>query len=99
MPARDFPFMQVKNSAFSKMAGLGAEFGNHLLRLERAEPLAVSPGASLFVLQHHKIMTALQSFSDNIHPWYPILKRTSQVVSQLVCLIHSSEVPIRFSFL
>lgn len=75
MPARDFPFMQVKNSAFCEMAGLGADFGNHLLRLERNEPLAVTPPTSLFVLQHHKVMAALQSFSETIHPWYPILEK------------------------
>jgi hypothetical protein len=70
----DFPFMQVKNSAFSKMTGLGADFGNHLLRLERTEPVAATPTTSLLVLPHHKVMAALQSFSETIHPWYPMLE-------------------------
>ena len=74
MSSRDFPFMQVKNSAFSKMAGLGADFGNHLLRLERTEPLAATPTTSLFVLSDHKVMAALQTFSEAIHPWYPMLE-------------------------
>lgn len=79
MPARDFPFMQVKNSAFSKMAGLGADFGNRVVRLERTESLAATPKTGLFVLQHHKVMAALESFSETIHPWYPILEKEFSV--------------------
>jgi hypothetical protein len=88
MSARDFPFMQVKNSSFSKMAGLGADFGNRILRLERSEPLSATLSASLFVLQHHKVMAALQSFSETVHPWYPILEKDfSSCISS--CLANS----------
>lgn len=66
--------MQLKNSAFTKMAGLGPDFGDDILRLERTSHLTKISTTSLFVMQHHKLMAALQSFSETIHPWYPILE-------------------------
>ena len=66
--------MKLQTSAFNQMAGLGEDFGNMMVRLEQTAPLAAAPATGLFVLQHHKVMAALQSFSARIHPWYPILE-------------------------
>lgn len=77
--------MKLQTCAFTRLAGLGENYGNDVIRLERAaHPISTSTG-SLFVLNHPKAMTALQSFSVKIHPWYPILEsRFSKCISSVL---------------
>lgn len=72
--ARDFPYMKVQTGSFTQMAGLGDDYGNVMVRLEQSAPHSTSSSTPLFVLQHAKVMMALQNFSEKIHPWYPILE-------------------------
>lgn len=69
----EFPYMKIQTSSFTEMAGLGEDYGSMIVRLEQTAPLAVSSSTTMFVLQHAKVLVALQSFSAKIHPWYPIL--------------------------
>lgn len=70
------------------MAGLGEDYGSRLLQLEREDTANVTSVDSLFMLQHHNVMAALQSFSERVHPWYPILESAfSRCVSS--CLANS----------
>lgn len=71
--AKDFPYMKLQTSTFNHMAGLGEDYGNMVVRLEQSVPLTPST-TPMFVLQHEKLISALQSFSAKIHPWYPILE-------------------------
>ncbi|KAK2616267.1 hypothetical protein QQS21_000902 [Conoideocrella luteorostrata] len=71
---KNFPFMKIQTSSFTEMAGLGGDYGSVMVRLEQTAPLTASSATGMFVLQHGKVMTALQSFSTKIHPWYPILE-------------------------
>ena len=72
--ARDFPYMKLQTSTFTQMAGLGEDYGNMVIRLEQAAPLATSATTPILTLKHDKVVSALQSFSARIHPWYPILE-------------------------
>ncbi|UNI22271.1 hypothetical protein JDV02_008173 [Purpureocillium takamizusanense] len=84
-PESGFPYMKLQTSAFTGMAGLGEDYGNTVIRLEQDLPAATGPTSTMFVLQHAKVMSALQSFSDRIHPWYPILEdRFSDCVSSFL---------------
>lgn len=84
-PESGFPYMKLQTSAFTGMAGLGDDYGNMVIRLEQDLPAATAPTSAMFVLQHAKVMSALQSFSDRIHPWYPILEaRFSDCVSSFL---------------
>lgn len=66
--------MKLQTGTFTQMAGLGHDYGNMVIRLEQQE-LQITPAASpLFVLQHEKVVAALQSFSERIHSWYPFLE-------------------------
>lgn len=85
LDARGFPYMKLQTSAFTKLAGLGEDYGNLVLRLERTAPLIPTPTSGLFVLKYPKVMAALQSFSAKIHPWYPILEsRFSECISSFL---------------
>ncbi|OAQ60245.1 C6 transcription factor [Pochonia chlamydosporia 170] len=67
------------------MAGLGEDYGSMMVRLEQTAPLATSATTSMFVLQHGKVMAALQSFSSKLHPWYPILEdKFSECISSFM---------------
>ncbi|KAL6865833.1 hypothetical protein ACO1O0_001931 [Amphichorda felina] len=72
--AKDFPYMKLQTAAFNHMAGLGEDYGNLIIRLEQSEPLAAPPSTPVVVLKHTDVVSALQSFSARIHPWYPILE-------------------------
>lgn len=67
--------MQIQAGSFTRMAGLGEDYGSRLLELERALPVAPASPSSIFMLQRQEVLSALQSFSERIHPWYPILER------------------------
>lgn len=67
--------MQVQAGSFTKMAGLGEDYGSRLVELERGLPVSADSSAFLFTLQRQDVLDALQSFSERIHPWYPILER------------------------
>ena len=83
--AKDFPYMKLQTATFNHMAGLGEDYGNLMIRLEQAEPLAPPPSTPVVVLKHADVISALQSFSARIHPWYPILEdRFSDCVASVV---------------
>ncbi|ETN44597.1 uncharacterized protein HMPREF1541_10267 [Cyphellophora europaea CBS 101466] len=65
--------------------------------MERNCQIDSASASPIFMLQHQDLMAALQSFSEKIHPWYPILESTfSRVVE--ACLKSSFE-PSTDSFL
>lgn len=67
------------------MAGLGHDYGNMVIRLEQNAPQITTSASPLFMLQHEKVVAALQSFSERIHPWYPFLEdRFSECISASV---------------
>ena len=72
--AHEFPYMKIQTSTFTQMAGLGDDYGNLMIRLEQEAAPTATVSTSMFVLQHTKVLSALQSFSASIHPWYPILE-------------------------
>lgn len=81
--------MKIQTAAFTQLAGLGEDYGNSMVRLEQSSPLtaatSTASSGSLFVLQHVKVMDALQSFSAKIHPWYPLLEdRFSECVANFM---------------
>ena len=65
--------MTLQTSTFTKLAGLGEDYGRRLLQLEQSEPVDLISVASLASLDTPSMMAALQSFSEKIHIWYPIL--------------------------
>lgn len=66
--------MKLKTSAFTRLAGLGGNYGNEILQLERSARLNSAPTNGVCILNQPQTVAALESFSTKIHPWYPILE-------------------------
>lgn len=78
--------MKLKTSAFTRLAGLGENYGNEILRLERSSALLnPAPTNGVFILNQPHTVAALRDFSTKIHPWYPILEsRFSDCISSVL---------------
>ncbi|KAK6379463.1 hypothetical protein LTS17_006381 [Exophiala oligosperma] len=66
--------MVIRNKSFMHLVGVENDLATHLSKLERlAGSKTLGENGRHFLLQQHRAINALNTFFEEIHPWYPIL--------------------------
>ncbi|KIV82020.1 hypothetical protein PV11_04161 [Exophiala sideris] len=88
----DSPFKLLGRGSMLQVLGLGAEFAEELLGLERCRKEAQDHPSRFFIVQHQQALSALAAFSALVHVWYPILRPgfSEQYLQIISGRLHSS---------